>query len=474
MIIIKNQNIENVIDCKLSQGINKEHTVEFNCVFSTKNSNLVKVGEILTLDGQFYDIKEVDFYRGSGIICEAYGEHFSYRLNNYLAGECSLNCDVKSAVEILLDRTMFVAGAIEFSNYINYRAYPNSTKRTCLLDLAALCGAEVEFDNTTVHFRKRLGNISGKTLSSGKDLISIRKKESDKGEAYEVEFAELSALGAQGENLELGDTVTLIDEELGINVSSRVVSYEFNPLKKQISKVELNTRFSTLSDKFLGIRKETKEMIDEALENFEIEELGTEIIETVVTNNLITNNLYAKRGRIAELTVDSLLTGDFLKGEQQIFYIEIKEQYCRYMQAQRTDEMVQYKSYDNELLYWKDEIKQSMTTEETEFPVMVHVYEAIPVMEMSFEEVEDEIGTIRTPVIGLGRGDGLTPLSSKGRIYKSRTGLVVEYFKSNTEQRLAIELMDDGIRFDGYPNIITGESDPDSDTGKDGDIYIKF
>ena len=184
-------------------------------------------------------------------------------------------------------------------------------------------------------------------------------------------------------------------------MNARVVAYEYNPLEKHVSKVSLNSKFSTLSDKLLVIRKETKEIVDDALENFSVEELAPEIIENIVTNNLIVNNLYAKRGRIAELTVDSLVTGDFLAGDSEIFYIEIKEQYCRYMQAARTDEMVQYKSYDDELLYWKDESKQDMSTDETEFPVMVYVYDAIPVMEMCFEEVTDDVGPIRVPVIRL-------------------------------------------------------------------------
>ena len=73
-----------------------------------------------------------------------------------------------------------------------------------------------------------------------------------------------------------------------------------------------------------------------------------------------------------------------------------------------------------------------------------------------------------------GRGDGTTALSSKGRVYKGRTGLIFEYFKSNTGERIAIELNDDGIQFHGYPTIFTGTTEPAENLGKDGDIYVKF
>ena len=45
-----------------------------------------------------------------------------------------------------------------------------------------------------------------------------------------------------------------------------------------------------------------------------------------------------------------------------------------------------------------------------------------------------------SPTITLGRGDGVTPMSSKGRIYKDRKGMVVEYFKSNSGDRLAVTI----------------------------------
>lgn len=470
MIRVSGQVVEAVTDCKVVREINGSFVVSFSAVYTTLNKSLVVPGAVMELEGQVFDIFETDISRNDVVMVSAYAEHVSYRLNRVAVGEFpDAFLDVRDALEALLTGTMFSIGTVDFAGPLEYKADPKATKRTVLFDIAAMCGAEVEFDNASIHFRQKLGRSVGRSISSGKNIVSVQKKEAEQGEAYEVSFAELSTLGVAGEEVLLGDTISLVDDELGINVNARVVAYEYNPLEKHVSKVSLNSKFSTLSDKFVGIRQETKEMIDEAFEN-----IDPEVIENAITNNVVVNNLYAKRGRIAELTVDSLVTGDFLTGDEQIFYIEIREQYCRYMQAARTEEMVQYKSYDNELLYWKDATKKDMTTKETEFPVMVYVYDAIAVMEMCFEEVADDVGPIRVPVIRLGRGDGATITSSKGRIYKGRKGVVVEYFKSNTGDRLAMELTDEGVRFAGYSTIFTGTAEPTENLGKDGDIYVKF
>ena len=52
--------------------------------------------------------------------------------------------------------------------------------------------------------------------------------------------------------------------------------------------------------------------------------------------------------------------------------------------------------------------------------------------------------------------------------------MVVEYNKSNSGDRIALELTDNGINFEGYPNLFTGEGNPPSELGKNGDVYVKF
>lgn len=204
--------------------------------------------------------------------------------------------------------------------------------------------------------------------------------------------------------------------------------------------------------------------------------LGVAEEGVIISETVIVDNLYANRGRIAELTVNHLLTGDFLSGDTEIFYTDIVEDKIEFIQAFRNDgkPMVQYTTLYGEPLYWETEVQELMTREVTNYPVMVYQYDASVVFSVNVENVVDQIGQLRIPVMTFGRGDGTTALSSKGRVYKGRTGLIFEYFKSNTEDRLAVELNDDGIQFHGYPTIFTGTSEPVENLGKDGDIYVKF
>ena len=198
---------------------------------------------------------------------------------------------------------------------------------------------------------------------------------------------------------------------------------------------------------------------------------------TVANNALaVADSLYTNRGRIAELTVNHLLTGDFLSGDAEIFYTDIVEDKIEFIQAFRNDgkPTVQYTTVYGEPLYWETEVQELMTRYVTNYPVMVHQYDASVIFSVKVENVADQIGQLRIPVMTFGNGDGTTALSSKGRVYKGRTGLIFEYFKSNTGDRLAVELNNDGIQFHGYPTIFTGTSEPAENLGKDGDIYVKF
>lgn len=186
-----------------------------------------------------------------------------------------------------------------------------------------------------------------------------------------------------------------------------------------------------------------------------------------VSETVIVNNLYASRGRIADLTVNHLLTGDFLSGDESLFYIDIIEDKIEFIQAYKNNSpMVQYTSTHGEPLYWESAAHEFMTTEETEWPVMVYQYDSNVVFCIKIEDIADSVGQLRIPIMEFGRGDGATPLSSKGRIYKNRKGMVVEYFKSNSGDRLAVTITDEGIEVPGNTgpkglrNIAVGATPP--------------
>ncbi len=197
-------------------------------------------------------------------------------------------------------------------------------------------------------------------------------------------------------------------------------------------------------------------------------------IDVVVSETIIVNNLYASKGRIAELTVNHLLTGDFLSGDENLFYIDIVEDKIEFIQAYKNNSpMIQYTSVHGEPLYWESAAHEFMTTEETDWPVMVYQYDSNIVFCVKIEDITDSVGQLRIPIMEFGRGDGATQLSSKGRIYKGRTGMVVEYFKSNSGDRLAVTITDEGIEVPGNTgpkglrNIAVGATSPTNPQNND-------
>ena len=528
-------NIDNVVGAEITEAINEEYTLSFS-VIADSVSPFLTDAYIVECDDDYFDIAKVQDYRkGAALMLDVDCEHISYRLNDEQYDREYFTEDGTPAYILgkILEGTGFTVGTVEFSTVVTYSAQEKLSARALLMEFASLIGAEIKFNKFSISFLQKRGQIRGREFKIGKNITGIKRDIDYKSKvdgnpkvAYDVDIVELRTLAEYGdlEAFELGETIRLLDSEMGIDTTVRVVKYSYNPVRRIQSSVEIKNRFSTLSDTIFRIKRDTvtkgalyhgirisaengfeairsdekarawfnsdtlamqsKEdgqwknklwfdplegvyKFDGLLSATAIEAISAEI-DVVVSETVIVNNLYASRGRIAELTVDHLLTGDFLKGDESLFYIEAEKQFLKFMQAQRNDSlpMVQYTTRDGALLFWTDEYQKEMHTAETDYPVMVYQYDAIPVMQMQFEEITDSVGSLRVPTITLGRGDGATPLSSKGRIYKDRKGMVVEYFKSNSGDRLAVTITDEGIEVPGNTgakglrNIAVGATPP--------------
>ncbi len=175
-------------------------------------------------------------------------------------------------------------------------------------------------------------------------------------------------------------------------------------------------------------------------------------IDFVVSNVIITNILAAETGYIAQLTVDSVETSTKVQNylaedTSDVNYIKIFEQYIQFITAS-TDgsDDGQAKDRNGDLLYWKDEDKDAVVLDETDYPVMIYVYNEQIKAEFGFENTDG----VYVPKITLGLGDGVTSNSAKAEIYKGQTGLEINYYRSNTGELRQIKLADDGIFITPY------------------------
>ncbi|NLE06782.1 MAG: hypothetical protein GX638_18550 [Crenarchaeota archaeon] len=199
-----------------------------------------------------------------------------------------------------------------------------------------------------------------------------------------------------------------------------------------------------------------KYVFDGALSAEMIEALEAQF-DVTVSNVTITNVLSAETGYIAQLTVDSVETSTkvqnyLAESTEDVNYIKIFGQYIQFVTASTDGSQTeQARDRHGALLYWKDEDKEAVVLDETDWPVMIYVYTEQIKAEFGFENNDG----IYVPKITLGLGDGVTPNSAKAEIYKGQTGLEINYYKSNTGELRQIKLSDDGVFINGLRYELT-------------------
>ncbi len=176
------------------------------------------------------------------------------------------------------------------------------------------------------------------------------------------------------------------------------------------------------------------------IKNLKAEQIFTNIITSITA---ITDVLYAQEGRIARLTVDHLLTEDVLDGNATMYYIDIEDQYIKFITAVRNDALpqIQYTTENDELLYWDSAAHEYLTTLVTDYPTMVYQYDRYDKMKLFFDETRH----MGVPYIGMGIGDGVTEMSGKFEMVKDIDGLMTNYYERTTGELRQIKIGDYGI-----------------------------
>ena len=186
---------------------------------------------------------------------------------------------------------------------------------------------------------------------------------------------------------------------------------------------------------------------------------GVVAAETVISTTVITEALYAHYGTIAELTVDSLQSGNkifnFLTSDKSdVNYIDIKDQTISFVTAETEGEAVHMKDRYGRPLYWHGPVTAAtyktvgMGAETTTWPVLVYDYEET--VKQSFSFVLDSESGHYMPKIILGAGDGVSDHSAKAVIFKGQTGLEINYYKSSSGELRQIKLSDEGVFITPY------------------------
>lgn len=228
--------IRNAISCVRMEEINGENILDFTAVLDAKMNNLIVDDTIFEVNGDYFDtalIKKSLNDDGTYTI-EVESEHVSYRLNNpeldvELFTETGSPSDI---LEKILEDTEFSVGTVEFTDDVSYSAQEAKSRRQLLMEFVATLGGEVIFDKFEIGIVEHRGSVQIKKAIKDRNVKLIsktinRRSMDDNGNA-KVSYV-CTPIYMPEEGYILGDSILLMQRDLLINETLRVVRLSVNP-----------------------------------------------------------------------------------------------------------------------------------------------------------------------------------------------------------------------------------------------------
>jgi hypothetical protein len=173
----------------------------------------------------------------------------------------------------ILGGTEFVAGIVDYSNTITLVVNQQITKKTLIYTLANQLGGEVDYTDNglTINILNTLGINNNYQVRLGKNLVGITKIIDARGEittTYDVDILELKNSNEYidlgygiFEVINIGDLITVIDPICDINIQSRCVEIEYDPLFRVNTNLVISNKIQSINDtiKVINNEKLTKE-----------------------------------------------------------------------------------------------------------------------------------------------------------------------------------------------------------------------
>ena len=256
--------LENVINPLIVEAINREYEFNFTTVIDNDKSNHVNYQNKVEAENNYFNIIYTKEERTQdGIFINAQCEHVSYDLldTEHTAGFTATG--VFSAVASLAIGTAnFTIGSVASTATETISILEATNARQILLNLASLHSGEIEWDKYTINEVSQRGANRGvqfryrKNLTEVKRIVDNRKKVGGNPTvSYSINVAELEFEQSyidKGyntlEHYELGDTVKIIDEDLNLDTSLRIVKESHDVNQRMQGEVEISNFIDDLAD----------------------------------------------------------------------------------------------------------------------------------------------------------------------------------------------------------------------------------
>ena len=515
--------IEDTIE--ITRKINGEFILRFEVLEDNLKCGYFESENYIAVDKFYFDIVYIEQIHSDSVTYRIECEHITYRLIEDEKEFYTYDGTPTQILSDILTDTDFTVGTVEPTTITTFAVYEETNKLRLLQLLAYHTNSELDFDGFKISLKNTLGQDLGFQARFGKNLTGVKKIiDRRKGLTYyAVDIVELrnhpSFKGFEElEVIEEGDTIRIIDEVIGLDVSNKVIKRTYNPVRLLNTSLEIANSIEILTDTVTKIRRDTvaKDKIyhgirispDSGFESLRSDKmargifnsdifalqtgdgtgenwvnklyfdptsgryifdgmLSATMIEALeaefdvsISNSSITQTLAAETAYIAQLTVDHLETSTKVQNYLQnntsdVNYIRVYEQYIQFITASTDGSTTeQVKDRHNNNLYWIEDTFKGTTTNVTDYPVMIYEYNEL--IKSQFAFIHDGINY--TPQLILGTGTGNTEHSGKTFLYKATDGFYIDYRHSVTGESTIFKITDDGIDLSMFPNIIYSEN----------------
>ncbi|SNR95322.1 phage minor structural protein, N-terminal region [Anaerovirgula multivorans] len=323
--------LDKVYDYRIYERLNGEYTLSFSMPQNDPKMQYVKEENYIKAKGQLFIIRRITETRAidNTLLAFVECEHIFFELLDKFIENFETNYDnAQFILDRLLFETRFTGNAISVPDSKSF----SITQRTAVSGINSILErweCEIKRDNFHVELKPQIGvvrpaeikytknlrsitrivdssNIITKLYVYGQDGLTIPPLESqyignypvakegsitfglvtttetlqEQGQAYlervevpkasyEVGIVELKRLpGFEDEEFEIGDTISIVDEDLGIDMTARVVEYDEYPLEPKRSTVVIANFIDNITDQLSridGDLRDTKNKVDRTI-----------------------------------------------------------------------------------------------------------------------------------------------------------------------------------------------------------------
>jgi hypothetical protein len=524
---------------EITRKINGEFILKFKVLENNLICEYFESENYIAVDKAYFDIAYIEQIHSDSLTYRIECEHVTYRLIEEEKEFYTYDGTPTQILTDILTGTIFTIDIVEPTGITTFAVHEETNKLGLLQFLAYHTNSELDFDGFKISLKNTLGQDRGFQARFGKNLTGVKKIiDRRKGLVYyAVDIVELKNHSSfkdfsELEVIEEGDTIRIIDEVIGLDVTNKVIKRTYNPLRAINTSLEIANTIEILTDSVTKIRRDTvakdktyhgirispvngfesirsdkmargvfnsdifalqsgdgtgvnwtnklyfdaatgKYIFDGMLSATMIEALEAEF-DVTVSNVTITNILAAETGYIAQLTVDELLTDTKVKN-----YLKKDTDFNASIAPIEYQHI--FGKYHRFIYATTDGSQEAQATDrygrllywkDSDKEVVTLDETNYPVMVYVYSEpvVFQTSATAGQIEMIFGQGDGVLENSSKAFIRKTTTGLELIYYRSNTGEERKLSLDDVGTNIN---NLIIENRVDDPTSPSVGQIWMR-